>query len=219
MPDTTATTVRVVETETELSLYRHYDTQSESQPAYIELDLREETLSADYDSEIGNAVPAGVHHGFERRYYVPVLTGTAADRVMREIAPLADRILAGWERVWDGHNHVAVLGEDAQAAEREIEDALGCSCAGAESPFDKGDLVAEWDLDGATNGCEADEYEITADTTDERLEEIETEILGSLANVGDGAVAVCHGLAEHLRALRDQATSDAAEAAEDDDES
>ncbi|MET9663119.1 hypothetical protein [Streptomyces sp. NPDC006510] len=34
-----------------------------------------------------------------------------------------------------------------------------------------------WDIDGAVNGCEVEEYEITAETADERLDEIEQQIL------------------------------------------
>jgi hypothetical protein len=44
---------------------------------------------------------------------------------MRQIAPLADRILADWEEMWNGNNHVAVLGDDAQAAEEEISAEIG----------------------------------------------------------------------------------------------
>ncbi|GHJ34288.1 hypothetical protein TPA0910_87210 [Streptomyces hygroscopicus subsp. sporocinereus] len=196
----TGTTVRIIECTYADELHRHYDGQTEAQDCYIELDLREGTLLASYNAEIGNAVPFSVHHGFERRYGIPVLTGDAADRVMEEIRPLAERILADWEEHWDGHNKVARLGEDAQAAEEEIEEKL--------SDFDESDLVTEWDIDGATNGSEVDEYGITADTTDERLDEIEATILKDLADVSPSDVVVCHGLDDYLRELRDKLAED-----------
>jgi hypothetical protein len=192
--------VRIIETESEDALYRRYNSQTSPQGCYIELDLRGETLSADYDSEVGNAVPFTVFHGFERRYSIPALTGSAADELMEKIAPLADRILADWEEVWDGNNHVARLGDDAQAAEEEILTAIGHDPEDGDT--DPTDLVTVWDVDSACNGAEVEDYDITADTTDERLDEIEEEIRKSLAEVSDSAVVVLDGVAEYLRDKR-----------------
>ncbi|WP_127469563.1 hypothetical protein [Streptomyces sp. B27] len=187
-------------------LYCRYDGQSEAQGAYIELDLQRSTLLADYDAQVDGGVPAAVYHGFERRYAVPVLTGEAANRVMEEIKPLAARVLADWEEVWDGNNMVARLGEDAQAAEDEIGEHLGLDYSGMgfETVFSDEDLVAQWDTDGAVNGHEAEEYNITAQTSDARLDEIAAEITRSLAECGESTVAVVHGLDEYLRGLRDE---------------
>ncbi|WP_331718698.1 helix-turn-helix domain-containing protein [Streptomyces sp. NBC_00212] len=209
------TTVRIIECTAPDELYRRYDQESKAQAAYIELDLREGTLLADYNAEVGNATPFSVYYGFERRYSIPALTAEAANRVMREIAPFADRILADWEQDLDrnGNNVVARLGEDAEAAEEEIikhlgeddgYDTFGLSTQG----FDPSDLVTEWDVDGATNGSEAEDYDITADTTDARLDEIEQEILSDLAGCGEGSVIVCPGLDDYLRSLRDELAED-----------
>lgn len=208
----TGTTVRIIECTSPTELYRHYDRQSEAQPAYIELDLREGTLLASYNAEIGNAIPFSVHHGFERRYGIPTLHGEAANRVMKELALLADRILADWEEEWDGNNMVAVLGDDAKEAEEEIQERLGLNLGYGDfdadtQGFDPDDLVTEWDIDGVVNGEEAEEYGITADTTDARLDEIEAQILKDLAECGPG-VGVCHGLDDHLRELRDNLAED-----------
>ncbi|MGW5353384.1 helix-turn-helix domain-containing protein [Streptomyces sp. NPDC004031] len=204
-------TTTVIQLDEPAGLYRQYQGQSEPQPAYIELDLRTGTVLATYDSEVGNAVPFSVRHGFERRYGIPRLTAKAANRVMDELMPLADRILADWEEVWDGNNHVARLGDDARAAEDEIEKALGLGSDSTDSygPFDEADQVAVWDIDGAVNGSEADDYDITADTTDERLDEIAAEITRDLANISDSKVAVVNGLEEYLQNLRDQLIEDA----------
>ena len=206
---TSTTTVRIIECTEPTELYRRYDNEFQAQPAYIELDLRNGTLLADWDAEVGNAVPAAVHHGFERRYPIPVLTGDAANRTMTELAPLAERIVADWQEEWDGNNSVAVLGPDARAAEEEIREKLGCDLSygtidADTQGFDPSDLVAQWDIDGATNGAEATEYGITADTSDERLDEIEAEITKDLASVSDSNVAVVHGLGDYLRQVRDE---------------
>ncbi|KNE83336.1 hypothetical protein AB0B04_19340 [Streptomyces xinghaiensis] len=202
------TNARIIECTDPIELYRQYDGQFEAQPAYIELDLREGTLLADYNGEIGNAVPFSVYYGFERRYGIPVLTADAANRVMREIAPMAARILADWEEVWDGQNMVARLGKDAIAAEDDIETLLGTGSP-EDQRFSDEDKVSQWDIGGATNGCEVAEYGITADTSDERLDAIEREILADLASCDDSQVAVCHGLEDYLRGLRDGLCQDA----------
>ncbi|MFL6113244.1 MAG: hypothetical protein ACJ786_18075 [Catenulispora sp.] len=205
--------VRIIETASEEALYRRYDSQTSPQNCYIELDLREGTLSADYDSAVDNAVPFTVYYGFERRYSIPTLTGTAADELMRQIAPLADRILADWEEMWNGNNHVAVLGEDAQAAEEEISAEIGCGAEDRDT--DPTEVVTVWDVDGACNGTEVEDYGITADTTDERLDEIEEDIRKSLAEVSDSSVVVLDGVAEYLRGKRNELAVGAAEEAAD----
>ncbi|GGW17497.1 hypothetical protein GCM10010264_73150 [Streptomyces globisporus] len=199
------TDVKIIRCTEPDELYRHYDGQSEPQGTYIELDLQQESLLADYDAEVGSGSPAAVRHGFERRYAIPVLTGEAANRVMEEIAPLAARMLADWEEIWDGNNMVARLGDDARAAEAEIEEHLGLGYGGKRIEFQgfgDGDLVGVWGVDGATNGYEAEEYGITAGTTSERLDEIAAKITGDLAECGESPVAVVHGLDEYLRGLR-----------------
>ncbi|MFD7661031.1 hypothetical protein [Streptomyces sp. NPDC059788] len=194
----TTTTIRVIECTSPDELYRQYSGQSEPQPCYIELDLREGVLLASYNAEIGNAVPFSVHYGFDRRYDIPLLHAEAANQALRDVTPLADRILADWEQVWDGNNLVARLGKDAQAAEEELDALL-------EDRFAESDQVTVWDVDSATNGCEADEYSITAETTDDRLDEIEEQIRQDLAGVsGSGSsVVVLEGVNDYLRRLRD----------------
>lgn len=153
-----------------------------------------------------------------------MLTDVAANRVMAEIAGLASRILADSEEHWDGRNTVARLGEDAQAAEDEIRARLGSdSYSNRWTPpledqgFPAADLVGVWDLScGVLNGYETEEFGITAETTTERLAEIEAEILSGLAGCGDNPVAVCAGLAGHLEELRDEAKREAAAATEED---
>ncbi|MFF5265128.1 hypothetical protein ACFY4C_40110 [Actinomadura viridis] len=218
------TDVNIIRCTEPAELYRRYDGQGAAQPAFIELDLSEGTLLADYKAEVGNAVPMAVFHGLRRRYPIPVLIGEAANRVMEELAPLAQRVLDDCEEVWNGHNMVARLGEDAQAAEEEIAARLGLDRKDAAMDgrgFEAADLVAEWDVDGAVNGEEAAEYGIVADTSDERLEEIAVDIIAQLAEgdpspvvpeMAEGSpspVVVVPGLGEYLRQLREGARQDA----------
>ncbi|MEU7031407.1 hypothetical protein AB0A60_32525 [Streptomyces sp. NPDC046275] len=198
----------IIECTSPAELFRQYPGQHEPQPAYIELGLKSSTLLADYNSEVGGARPADVHYGFDRHYPIPLLTAKAANQAMERIRPLAERILADWEEIWDGNNLVARLGDDALAAEEEIEDILG---DGSEDGWGSASLIAVWDLDGATNGYESTDHGITADTTDERLAEIADEIRTGLTESsgnGDDAVVVVDGLDEYLTNLRDNAPND-----------
>lgn len=208
----TTSRITITECTTPDELYRHYDGQSEPQGAYIALDLEDSTMWADYNAEIGNGVPASVYHGRTRRYSIPLLTAAAANRVMAELRPLAERIVAGSDIDWDGSNMVASLNEDARAAEDELENLLGIDNGYGREPqiFDPvDDTISVWDVDGAVNGLEAQEYDITAGTTDERLDEIEKEILADLQGVnGSSGVVVCHGLGDYLRGLRADAAAD-----------
>lgn len=208
---TSTSTVRIIPCTTDDELWRHYDGQSDSQDCYIELHLRGETMHATYNAEIGNGVPGSVYHGFDRRYGIPVLTGEAANELMERIAPLADRILADWDEHWDGNNMKARLGEDAEAAEEEIESLLPDRSDGdSEGPG----VVAEWTLDGIQ--CTDEELGVRPDSTDEELGELEEEILKSLAECGEAKVAVLPGLTTYLREARDRMAEEAAGDADED---
>jgi hypothetical protein len=104
-------------------LYHRYPGQTNPQPTHIEIDPETRTLSADWNAEIGNAVPARVWHGLVRRYALPspYLSQAAIKRIMEDIAPLAVRVCDGFASRWDGHNTVGVLNEDAMDAEEAIE--------------------------------------------------------------------------------------------------
>ena len=122
------------------SLHCHYDRQTESQGCYIELDCENEKLSASYNAEIGNAIPFSVYHGLDQRWGIPCLTGDTVNDLLDEIAPLAERVIAGYESDWNGNNHVATFTDDAQAAIDEITEI----CDAVEA--DETNSVQEWDV-------------------------------------------------------------------------
>jgi len=111
--------MRIIKTTS--SIYRQYDGQCQPQPCYIEIDLERDTIEASYNAEIGNAVPMEVWHGLRRRYEIPCIFPATADELMAELLPLAERMAAGYECVWDGNNYIGELTDDAQAASDEIE--------------------------------------------------------------------------------------------------
>jgi hypothetical protein len=114
--------LHITETKSEDALYKRYPGQQSPQSCYLILDPSHRKLCCDYDGEIGNAVPMDVYHGLRLRWHIPLLTGSAADRLMRDVAPLAARVCAGYTREWDGHNHVGCYTADAQEAITKIGD-------------------------------------------------------------------------------------------------
>lgn len=150
--------VTIKEVEGEFDLYCHYRGQPEVQPCFIELDLEEGTLSADYDGEIGGAVPFNVWHRRAIRWEIPLMTAEAVNGLMEVVLPLAQRVFDGGEIEWDGRNHVGVYDADAEEAIEEIERI----CADAESDLEVWE-ASEW-LSAAE-----DELGVTADSTDEEL--------------------------------------------------
>jgi hypothetical protein len=111
-------------------LYRIYPRQLNPQDAYIELDPESAELSADWNAEVGNAIPMPVYHRRILRYPVtPYLTSEEANTLMEEISPLALIVCNEYSEAWDGSNMVGQLteeGEEASEAIREI-------CAEAET--------------------------------------------------------------------------------------
>ena len=144
-------------------LYRHYDRQSSSQGCYVELDCRDEVLTASYNAEIGNAVPSAVWHGHVQRWGIPLLTVDRCNDLLDDIAPLAEQVIDGYESVWDGNNNVARFDDDAREAIDEIDHLTD------ESRFrDESELIEEWNVGDWLQYCDKP----TADTTDKELAEM-----------------------------------------------
>ncbi|MFV8133225.1 hypothetical protein [Streptomyces syringium] len=199
--------VRVIACTAADALHCRYAGESQAQPAYVELGLKDGVLLASYDSEVGGAVPSEVYHGIDLRWPVPVLGGTAATRLLERLEPLAQRILDDSEITWNGSNRVGVLGEDGQAAAEEIE-------ALCEAEFEDGDanpdLLPVWSVDTLGDLWDADEAGIGACTTDEELDVITARLLEEFRQGMGQPDAVIDGLGEYLRSLRDDLAADAA---------
>ncbi|OGN97548.1 MAG: hypothetical protein A2Y89_06695 [Chloroflexi bacterium RBG_13_51_18] len=112
--------MRTIKITEKFELAHQYPMQNKPQDCYVALDLKNETLSADWNCEIGTAVPMDVYHGHTRRYTIPCLLMDTANFVLEDIAPLAERVIAGYKSMWTGNNNVATLNDDAQQAEGEI---------------------------------------------------------------------------------------------------
>lgn len=191
-------------------LWRLYDGESEPQGTYLSVDLEDGEVTCDYNPEIGNAVPASVHHGRTRRFDIPILPTAAANELLEAVLPLAQRMVDGAAIEWDGHNHVGALNDDAAAAEDEIRALIA-------GRFDRDDVqlvvydVEEWfgpDDPEILNSAFAD-YGLTPDTTDAQLDEITARIQREAVDGGDpGATVVLTGVRDRLAARREQRRDD-----------
>lgn len=195
-----STEIAITYVEGRTALHHQYPGQSQPQGAYVELDCETGALSADWNGEIGNAVPARVWHGHTRRWTIPALKARAANALLDEIEPLAQRVCDGYSSEWDGSNHVARFDDDAAAALEEIH----ALCDGADSE----DAVSVWDAADWYAGIGSRDTQraalgITGATTDEELAAI-------VAREEADAEASCdadgvEGIADYLERLRDEA--------------
>lgn len=184
-------------------LYHRYPGQTEEQGCYVELTPEDDTptLSASWNGEIGNAVPARVWHGRILRWGIPCLTADAANRLLDKLLPLARRVVSGYSCGWNGSSHVGELDDLAQQASDKIERLCAEAADGDPDAAPKAWDAADWYAPLGNRDAQRRELGITADTTDEELCAIETrEEEDALAT---GECDGIDGLGQYLRRLRE----------------
>lgn len=184
-------------------LYHRYPREMSPQRALVTLRCETGALSAAYDPEIGPGVPEHVATRRVLRWVIPALTADAANKLLDQIRPLAETIVAGYSREWDGHNHVGRYTDEADAAIEAVEALILKETPDAET-LEVWD-AADWFGALGRHAAQRRELGITAQTTDEELAEIvereETNAEGRLIE----------NLARHLTKLRDEALDEASE--------
>jgi hypothetical protein len=179
------TTINVVKFDAteKAPVFHKYPKRNAPQGAYIELDCKTGRLAADWNAEIGNAIPFSVHHGHDRRYSISSsMSATAINELLDELAPIAQRIIDGYDAKWDGNNNVAVLNEDAQAAETELIEAIG----------DEEDQpkIEVWDVqDWLFSNCSLSDHWDTQ-PIEQAVSELENSVSDNMAVDGDFAEAL-----------------------------
>lgn len=185
-----------------IALYCKYPGQGGPQDCFVELDCEKRTLSAEYNPEIGNAIPFRVYHGRTIRWTIPCLTDDAVNDLLDELAEDAAAVCDGYTCEWDGNNHVGNLDDEAKAASERIHAATG-------RDWSERDTVNVWD---ASDWYEpvyrvTEELGITAETTDERIREIAEEEEEKAS--ADGHTV--EGIEQHLLGLRNELRDEAEE--------
>lgn len=96
-------------------VYAQFSGQCMPQPAYLELDIRDGSLDADYSGDIGNAVPGAVWHDLVLRFKLgPETTAGQIEKIINDNKDLFQSILDGSESHWNGSNWVGKFSESAQ---------------------------------------------------------------------------------------------------------
>lgn len=124
------------------SLYLRYLSQPGPQPCEVFLSCDDAVLTVAVRTEIGNARSIMEWNGRHLTWRVPTLTMDAANDLLAELAPLAERVFAGYSCVWDGHNMVGEYNADAQEASEAI--ALLCDREWPESAIERVWTADEW---------------------------------------------------------------------------
>ena len=107
-------------------LYYQFDGQCQTQPAYIEIDPRSDSIevSADYDGNIGGGCSALHWHNLVATIPVPAgVLGSAliqhmnSDKFKGDVLELCE----GYEEHWNGNNYVGRWSEDSRDLEQVME--------------------------------------------------------------------------------------------------
>jgi len=148
-------------------IFELYAGQGMPQPCHIEIDWQRETISADYNPEIGGGVPADVWDNRRTWIRIPLLRHQAINEIMEAIKPVANR-LAGMdpaersEAITDLEADVDTLVYENESEMLPIMDAA-----------DWLDAVLTRDEDESGNTLAVhlgDDITITSNTSDEQLQ-------------------------------------------------
>jgi len=190
-------TIRKVEGLTDL--YCKYPQQSNPQDCFLEIDPDQAQLRCDYNSEIGSAMPMHVWNNLIRRYTIPCLRAKSANELMETVAPLAEKLIASYECVWDGSNNV---GRWDRELSEQFEELIRHEC----EDRDVYDTVLAWEA-GAWYESNSDEIlGLRADMTDAEITELADKL--DADSVSQAEADLIEGTHEELIDRRDRMQTD-----------
>jgi len=177
-------------------LYHKYPRQTEPQGAFIEIDPREESVRADWNAEIGNAVPWDVWRFLILRIPVsPYVNGDALADALHSIeaAKYLKVICSGYSIAWNGDRCIGRLTESAQTALDDLERWLDSS--GQAEVWEAGDWYGM---------VTAEELGVRADMTDDEIEALGDKLDAEASPAGYESCGIeIEGTYEYLIGLRD----------------
>lgn len=199
------TTININENTSDTELYHQYQGQSSPQPCHVELDCGGGELKTDWNAEIGNAQTMDVYYGRTIQWTIPTgIKAGPANRLLAEIAPLAQLVLDGYSCEWDGSNNIGELTDDAEVACEQIRGIC-------DDIDDDDDCLKVWQAGDWFSGggsfdytLQAEQLGITSETSDEAIAELaETESKGEtpMSDLITGCEGHFIDLREHVIAL------------------
>lgn len=184
-------------------LFEHYPGQHEPQPVYVYLNLESGELYMGVDPHVGGGTSEEIYNGRVRRFYTKLpLTPAGAGVLLREAAPIAQRILDGAfvERDPRNGNLIGYLDIDADPAEDELIDLTAEWSGPCVLSYDAGDWYSE-----------GPEPEVSADTTDDELEAIAAAAQLEAQEIHEGDFTFIAGIDEYLKDYRSDRRQEARE--------
>lgn len=163
--------MEIINVNNDFELLLKYDQQFEQQDSYLIIDPEQGIIYCEANPEIGNGIPASLFYGRIFRIKIPSLTACSANKLMREIEPLANVIGDNFTLEWNGDNMVGVLNKHGQFALDKIAEMC------ERENFDEKE-IAGW-VDGSdwfVSDC------VNHDTTDEQILSIADEQEQECAN-------------------------------------
>jgi hypothetical protein len=195
----TALTITYLPADNPAHLYCH--DAGKMQPCHLALDLSTGELTADYNPEVdadqGPKIPQAVWDSRTLWWTIPCLTSRAANELLDDIRPLAERVLAGSKIVEGWDRLIGELDEDANAAQDELTAILDSVAADPFSECVAAIDAADWFVDGI------DAIGLTADSSDEDIARIAKDEAVS-ATVCDSGYGILLGAEEYLRERREE---------------
>lgn len=193
----TMTKLQTTLTTSDDELYMRYEGQSGPQEVRLTLNLDTGELSAAYWPEIG---PSKSMRAFNRRdieWSIPPLKVHALKALFDQVSTDAQTILDDSTVQWDGNNMSGELGNDAELSDVRIESTVSGGWSSA-------DVYEVWEAASYLEPCFPDEFDITAKTTDEQLEEKASEIVNEApADVNLDKDDICKRLTDWRDDLKD----------------
>lgn len=115
--------LQVIVPEGKMPLYCHYEEQEKPQFSYVKLQPEAGILTAEYNTDIGNAVPLAASNSRIFLWAVPERISSENLRILlEEIRPLAEQLCAGYSREFNGTDFVGQLTGKARETYGKIEE-------------------------------------------------------------------------------------------------
>lgn len=173
-------------------------------PIYLEIDWERHEITAFTRNYQVDGTPAREWHGLATVYELP--NNTRADRladwVRDEIVPLVEKLVAKFESMWDGSNVVGRWPDEMRDDLYDFVHRMDEEYNGMGSIPTIDDSGGLWHVvDWLEKFPVAEEYGITPDTTDTRLQEIADEIKSDATN---DHVVLTGDVFDYLQQIREE---------------
>lgn len=166
--------IKIKEVEDVADLYQKRRGQYLPDPAYVYFDPERRLFWA--DAHPRESTPSKVYSKRVIQWGIPVLRAHVVNDWMEELIPYAQRIVKGYEEVWNGNNYVGRYSEDAQEAIDDIASELA-------QDWGENDFVQVWDAEDYLSGQSPEEVGITLGMSDSELDTLADKIRDEAVNV------------------------------------